>query len=142
MRRTPGAVCGPSSRESNNGANGDLDHPVGNVGQVFLRGRDALGRDIRKPDKQTEPYASDGQQGKEDPASGDILLIHAGCAWLDAVSGPASMTAPTGRRRDEAEHAGDCHDEGDEPERHQGDREYGCEEVHVARSRTLVKLPA
>jgi len=83
----------------------------------------------------------DGQQGQKDPASRNILLIHAGCAWLDAVSGPASMAAPTGRRWDKAKHAGDRHDEGDEPKRHQGDREYGCEEIHAARSRTLVKLP-
>lgn len=70
------------------------------------------------------------------------MLIHAGCARLEAVASPASMADPTGRRRDEAEHAGDCHDEGDEPERHQGDREYGCEEIHVACARTLVRLPA
>ena len=142
VRRAPGAVGGPSSGESNNGANGNLDHPVGNVGQVFLRGRDALRRDVREPHQKSKANAGDGQQRKEDPTSGDLLMIHAGGARLDAVAGPASMAAPAGRRRDKAKHAGDRHDEGDEPERHQGDREYGCEEVHAACSGTLVRLPA
>ena len=142
MRCAPGAVCGPCRGESNNGANGYLDHPVSNIGQAFLRGREAVRRDVREPYKKTQADTGDGQQGKEDPTSGDVSMIHAGGAYLDAVTGPAFVAAPTGRRRQKAKYAGDRHDEGDEPERHQGDREYGCKEVHVACARTLVGLPA
>ena len=95
-----------------------MEHPVDGM-RRGVGAREDLGRLLGRirwtPTLSPKNGRKSDVAGQGRPNQREPLMIHAGSARLDAVAGPASMAAPAGRRRDKAKHAGDRHDEGDEP---------------------------